>query len=694
MVLASFALTRWFGTFAEPGLEAAFLEDARPRLAQQMRLIAAVQGVLYLAALSYQWQGYGQGGRFWGLLLARAGVALLLLAAAGLARRSSRLASAQWLYFLAGTLLLVDQIAEYHSLGQAAGPFGGSKATFMLMIVLMTYVVAPVPMWMTALSTLLGSILFIAYQAAVSGPWAIATRVVFIYMLLGNGVGYAFRLAWNRISRRDYALRRALEQEVGERQRAEAESRRAYSAKSRFLAVMSHEIRTPLNGVLGAAQLLQETGLRPDQSELVAMLGRSGEQLAALLDDVLDLARIEADHLDLVQKPFDPAELMASVHAVLYPQARAKGLALRVDSPQPAPALVGDALRLQQVLINLAGNAVKFTERGEVVIALALAEGARPRHQRCAFTVRDSGPGLTAEALARVFEPFEQGDMSTRRRHGGAGLGLAISRELVVAMGGDLEVDSAPGRGSCFRVSLDLPVAEAAVAPLAPPQAARPLAILVVDDQGENRIVAQGLLASLGHRARAVSGGAEALRALAEGPFDAVLLDLHMQGMDGLELIRRIRGLADPRSAELPLFLMTADAEQGRIRACLAQGAQGVLAKPIRKARLAALLADLAEPPLVDGAQVAGIVHDLGSGTWQAGLRACRASAEAALAELESPGGPGPALHRLAGLSASYGMPRLHRRVRQAEAGDAGALPDLRALAAASLAELEGAAGN
>lgn len=694
MALASYALTRWLGTFAEPGVEAAFLEDTRPRLAQQMRLIAAVQGALYLAALSYQWPGYGQGSRFWGLVLARSGVALLLLAAAWLGRRSSRLAPAQWLYFLAGTLLLLDQIAEYHCLGQAAGAFGESKATFMLMIVLMTYVVAPVPMWMTVLSTLLGSILFIGYQAAVSGPWAIATRVVFIYMLLGNGVGYAFRLAWNRITRRDYALRKALEQEVGERQRAEQEARRADSAKSRFLAVMSHEIRTPLNGVLGAAQLLQEAGLRPGQAELVAMLGRSGEQLAALLDDVLDLARIEADHLDLEQEPFDPAELLSRVHAVLYPQARAKGLTLRLEPPSPPPTLVGDALRLQQVLINLAGNAVKFTEQGGVVIALALTGARRPGQLRCVFTVQDSGPGLTAEALARVFEPFEQGDMSTRRCHGGSGLGLAISRELVVAMGGDLEVDSAQGQGSCFRVTLDLPVAETPEVVAAPPATARVLSILVVDDQDANRIVAQGLLANLGHRVRAVAGGAEALQALVEESFDAVLLDLHMQGMDGLEVIRRIHGLPGRNLSELPLFLMTADTERSGIQACLDQGAQGVLAKPIRKARLAALLAEVADPPLVDAARVARIIADLGPATWRAGLRACRASAEAALADLRSPGAAGPALHRLAGLSASYGMPRLHRRVRQAEAGMMGPRPDLSALADESLVALEAASGN
>lgn len=286
----------------------------------------------------------------------------------------------------------------------------------------------------------------------------------------------------------------------------------------------------------------------------------------------------------------------------------------------------------------------------------------------------------------------------------GSGLGLAISRKLVLAMGGELKVDSVPGRGSAFSFTVDLRRSEAgpatAVAETGP---ARSLSILVVDDLEANRIVAAGLLNSLGHRPHAVPGGAQALEALRLGCYDAVLMDLHMPGLGGMEVFRRIRNL-EGAAARLPVFLMTADTERVLLQACLAAGIEGVIAKPIRKARLAALLSGVSgleegcaggDEVLVDLLQVRRILADLGLESWREGVAACRASAAESLDQLEGPDpvGARQALHRLAGLAGTFGLARLYRLVRHAEslleAGAPWPRQELQALLAASLTALD-----
>jgi two-component system sensor histidine kinase TorS len=290
--------------------------------------------------------------------------------------------------------------------------------------------------------------------------------------------------------------------------------------------------------------------------------------------------------------------------------------------------------------------------------------------------------------------------MSLRRQHGGAGLGLAISRELVAAMGGELTLESAKGQGSVFRFALNLPVGK--VRKTAVMQPGCSLSVLVVDDQEANLIVAKGLLVSLGHRVRTATNGARALEVLQAERFDAVLLDLHMHEMDGPEVFHSIRQLPDARGENLPVFLVTADTERSRIQACLAEGMQGVLPKPIRKAKLAELLMGipaLEEPnvmneiSLVDASHVMPILADLGSDVWKAGVEACRTSAQVCLEELNDPGQVPKALHRLAGLSASYGLARLHQCVRLAEsqvaAGEPCPVDAMRKLVVSSLDRLE-----
>jgi len=695
-------LSRWLGIFVQPGTEAAFQEDLRPRLAAQLRFLAFLPG-LYLAATAFDYQAFGNSRPYWVLTSLRLSVWGLVWIAGSLARPSRPLEMAQ-LFLLAGvSLLLVTEVVEYHLLALVQGPAHPQEIPFIVLFVLGIYMMLPLALHLSLVSALLGTALFLGYLVATQGLGA-AAGLMALYLLFANGVGVAFRATWNRIQRRDFALRDRLEHEVAERKAAEEEARRANEAKSRFLAVMSHEIRTPLNGVMGGLQLLQSPSLSPEQHQALEVIARNGELLARLLDDLLDLARMEAGRLSLTPEPFRPRELLAMVHATLQPLALAKGLRFRVESGGPLPpVLVGDGLRLRQVLLNLVCNALKFTDHGEVVLSLDAQEvTAPPKHHRCTFGVRDTGPGLDAEAQGRVFAPFEQGDMSIQRRHGGAGLGLAISREVVAAMGAELTLESAPGHGCHFAFSLVLPLGEAPAeaAGCGPGTVSR--RVLVVDDVEANRIVAAGLLESLGHRAVCVAGGSEALEARGSHPFDAILLDLHMHDLDGLEVLKRIRALPDPRVANLPVFLSSADKDGARLPSGLEDAVQGMLPKPLRKERLAALLAGLTTggpegvphvPGQVDEAHVARIRRDLGEETWATGLRACRDSAETCLEELAQPARVPQALHRLAGLAASYGMVGLHRLVRRAEAqlvsGEHWHVEEVQACCRASLRRLE-----
>ncbi|MFN7958012.1 MAG: ATP-binding protein [Holophagaceae bacterium] len=677
MLTGPLALSRWLGSFTDPATEAAFQEDLRPRLAAQLRFLAFLPG-LYVAAAFFDHRTFGAGRSFWLLVALRLSVWGLVAVAGGLARARRPLGVAQGFLFAGVVLVTVTEVVEHHLLAQVQGPSHPQELPFIVLFVLGIYMMLPLPLRLSLVAALSGTLFFLGYLGAAEGQGTPRAGLQALYLLFANGVGLAFRVTWNRIQRRDFALRTRLEREVGERQAAEAAARRANEAKGRFLAVMSHEIRTPLNGVLGGVQLLQTSGLRPEQRQPLEIIARNGDLLARLLNDLLDLARIESGRLSVAWEPFCPDDLLAAVQDAHLPQAQAKGLDLRVErAGLRPPSLLGDALRLRQVLGNLVGNAVKFTDRGGVLLSLEVREAPDPPGPlHCSFAVRDTGPGLHEEAQRRVFATFEQGDMSIQRRHGGAGLGLAISRDLVAAMGGILALESVPGEGCCFTFSLLLPLGEAVPGPAETRPGWGPLDLLVVDDVEANRLVATGLLAQLGHRALGVAGGGEALEVLGSRAFDAVLLDLHMQDMDGLEALGCIRAHPDPRVAHIPVFLSSADPDPARLQAALDAGAQGMLPKPLRKERLAALLADLRppvavearpDPGLVDTAHVARIRRDLGEETWIQGLRACRDSAEACLEDLERPDQASQALHRLAGLAASYGMVGLHHLVRHAE---------------------------
>ena len=360
-------------------------------------------------------------------------------------------------------------------------------------------------------------------------------------------------------------------------------------AKTRFLAVISHELRTPLNGVLGAAQLLRDTQGPPEQREqMLETIASSGAMLAELIDQVLDMSRIEAGDLILVTRDFDLRTCITSALATVSAPAQRKGLAVTQSAASGLDTWRhGDALRLAQVLINLLGNAVKFTEEGQITLAVT-----EPAADRLRFVVEDSGPGIAEQHRERVLQAFQQVDDGSTRSHSGSGLGLAITHELVLLMGGTLVLaDAASGRGTRITVELPLaataPVTSASPAPL--PADLGGVRVLVVDDDPVNSLLAAEMLRGAGALVDEAASGQAALQLLAGRPFDVVLMDWRMPDMDGLETTRRLRaGAAGALASELPVLAVTANAFDDDRASCLAAGMNDVLTKPVDRLQLLA----------------------------------------------------------------------------------------------------------
>jgi signal transduction histidine kinase/CheY-like chemotaxis protein len=372
-------------------------------------------------------------------------------------------------------------------------------------------------------------------------------------------------------------------------ERAQVEAQAANRAKSAFLAMMSHELRTPMNGVMGMAHALASTRLDRRQTDYLDTIVQSGDGLMAILNDILDLSKIEADKLELEVISFDVAELGRQLHNLWIETARAKDVALVLEIAPDTPAwLAGDPMRVRQILLNLLSNAVKFTLEGgvRVVIGPGLDGGVE-------IVVADTGIGMSVEQQTRLFQPFSQGEASTTRRFGGSGLGLSICHHLVTLMGGRISVASRPDFGSTFRVTLPLAAATAPamVSPLPRPAGLEGRRILVVDDNRVNQTVARALLEAVGAQVVMADDGLQGLERLAADHFDLVLMDVHMPTMDGIEALARIRaGQGGP--ADIPVIALTADGMSGEAERLMTRGFDGVQSKPIQPAELLRAVAE------------------------------------------------------------------------------------------------------
>jgi two-component system, OmpR family, sensor histidine kinase TorS len=479
------------------------------------------------------------------------------------------------------------------------------------------------------------------------------------------------------------------------RARAEAADR----AKSEFLAMMSHEIRTPMNGVLGMLRSLSRDGLTEDQIARLNVALASGKGLMGLLNSILDYSKLDQGIATEEIVAFDLGRALSDIALLMVPMAEEKGLRLVMILPDtPLPALEGDIGKLRQILFNLVSNAVKFTAKGEVILRAVLLPGDLAEGLLWfRISVEDSGKGIAPDALERIFSPFQQEDAQTARTYGGTGLGLAISRRLAALMDGTLTAESQPGKGAAFTLTVPFHVASTRIAgptlDAVPEPALRPLSLLVVEDHPVNQEVVRSFLHALGHACEMVETGEDAVVQAASGQHDAILMDVNLPGISGIEATRRIRALPDRRAAIVPIIGISAHVQAEDTRACRDAGMDEVIAKPLAPDVLSASLNRLC-PTFAVSASVQEVLSDLGRDQTrrlitmmldrlqpeaEAIVRAARSGNARVLARLA---------HQLKGAVGNFNMPDLVARLSRLALPEPVADGDLKAfLSAISQAE-------
>ena len=428
---------------------------------------------------------------------------------------------------------------------------------------------------------------YTGYEFPFSGPMEKESVITLAFeaslvLLMLSCAAFVFRNAQMTAEKKLSNTVRQLEKEVHDRTLTETEARQSEQAKASFLAAMSHELRTPLNGVIGASQLLQDGGLPSKKKELIDVVLQSSETLLELINNVMDLSRLDSQSIELEKVPVNIDDLFRSTLAPLGFQAKEKGVKFSLIIEDDIPEYIsGDPTRLRPILLNLVGNAVKFTNTGEIEVVLDTAL------ERMRLKVSDTGVGISKQAQASLFEPYVQADKTTVRKFGGSGLGLTIVKQLVSAMGGKITVNSVPGRGSTFTVFLPLKSAKApAIKPTSRSDIKLPsLSIVVEDANAVNRMVLSRLLEADGHKVVSMSNGREVLDYLTDHVVGLVMRDLQMPVMDGVTAVRKIRAMGGIRST-IPVIAVTANVVHEDPEDLIKSGMTGFLSKPFRQEEL------------------------------------------------------------------------------------------------------------